>query len=356
MNQITSSSTTKVIPTTSTQPPNPTITPSPIPSPTFTPTVVPIPPQPTHVTASVAKVQSQLKERNIVEPICLHQEDTDDDGKCEWTGIYALPEGDTKRLKAFIWDPVDEAWYDLQPMEKEADEKDFGLGEYPTCELEIHDVNNDGETEILIWGHAETSTDLLHIFTWNGSTYTLLSPFEGEAGVYMEDQDGDLNEEIIVSYRVGKGLIWQAVYTWDGASYGWTWEQYDWLYRDRPHFYPADTPVRAVVSFYLALDDRDLPGAYNFLSESAQSAQPYEAWAVGFSTTVAAKVGVVHEIGRDGNTATVTAQVRAYDNKDGRIIITLWDVTWSAIQRETSWQLESVTAVQLDQWEAPYYD
>jgi len=149
--------------------------------------------------------------------------------------------------------------------------------------------------------------------------------------------------------------VWEAVYTWDGANYAWTWERYAWFYLDRPHAYHTDTPEHAVISFYLALDDRDLPGAYGLLSASAQAAQPYETWAVGFATTVAAEVGAVHETARSGDSATVVAQVRAYDNVDGRVFATLWDVTWTVVHTEAGWRLVGATANQLDRWELPYY-
>lgn len=76
---------------------------------------------------------------------------------------------------------------------------------------------------------------------------------------------------------------------------------------------------------------------------------------VGFATTVAAEVGAVHEISRSGDAATVVAQVRAYDNVDGRIVVTLWDVEWTVVQTAAGWRLESAAADELDRWEAVYY-
>jgi hypothetical protein len=302
---------------------------------------------PTVVAHVIAEGQAQLEAAGV-EPLCLRWEDTDGDGTPEWVGMTLQP-GEPPKLTAFVLD--DGAWHDLPALEGEK----HGLGEYPTCELEIRDVNADGRIEILVWGHAGTSMDLLHIFVWNGTTYTLLASFEGEAGIRLENRDGDLVDEVAVRYDAGNDLVWEAVHTWDGANYGWTWERYTWFYLDRPHAYLTDTPEHAVISFYLALDDRDVPGAYTLLSASAQAAQPYEAWALGYVTTVGAEVGVVHEIHRDGGTARVTAQVRAYDNVDGRVVATLWDVQWTVVQSPNGWRLESATADQLDRWEAEYY-
>jgi hypothetical protein len=300
----------------------------------------------------VAKGKARLAEA-AVEPLCLRWEDTDGDGESEWVGLYLRP-GEPPQLAAFVLDG--ETWHDLRPLKKEPGEKDYGFGEYPTCELEVRDTNADGQVEILIWGHAEASIGLLHIFAWDGEVYTLLAPFEGDAGVRLGNADGDLAEEVSVRYKAGDGLVWEAVHTWDGANYGWTWERYAWLYLDRPHAYRTDTPERAVISFYLAVDDRDLPGAYGLLSASTQAARPYGAWAAGFVTTVAAEVGAVHELARsDENTAVVAAQVRAYDNVDGRVIATLWDVEWTVVQTPDGWRLESADTAQLDQWELGYY-
>lgn len=337
--------------------PTPTPTPSPTPSPTPTPTSTPTPAptlDPATVTGIVGKVEARLVQAGI-EPLCLRWEDADDDGTAEWVGLYHRPgEGGKGELMAFILDD-DETWYELRPLKKEPGKKDFGLGQYPTCELEVRDVNADGHTEVLIWGHAETSTALLHIFVWKGDSYVLLASFEGDAGIRQENRDGDLADEFAVRYDAGSGLVWEAVHTWDGLNYGWTWERYDWFYLSRPHPYPTDTPEHAVISFYLALDDRDIPGAYNLLTQGAQAVQTYQVWAAGFATTVAVEVGSVHELARQGNTATVAAQVRALDNVDGRIIATLWDVEWQLQETEYGWRLDSASASQLERWELKYY-
>lgn len=332
--------------------PEPTYTPTstPTPMPTLTPTPAPTI-DPAVVTGAVAKVQARLAGLGV-EPLCLRLENTDSDGGVEWVGLYMRP-SEPPRLAAFVLDG--DAWHDLQPLAQEPGKKDYGLGEYPACELEVRDTNADGRVELLVWGHAETSVDLLHIFAWDGSSYVLLAGFEGKAGVRLENRDGDLADEVSVRYDAGGGLVWEAVHTWDGANYGWTWERYTWFYLDRPHAYPTDTPERAVISFYLAIDDRDIPGAYGLLNSSARSAQPYDAWAVGFATTLAAEVGVVHESTRSGGAAIVTAQVLAYDNVDGRVVATLWDVEWTVVQSDAGWRLENATATQLDQWELNYY-
>jgi hypothetical protein len=193
------------------------------------------------------------------------------------------------------------------------------------------------------------------VFAWDGSSYALVAPFEGKAGVRMEDADGDLLDEVFVRYEAGSDLVWEAVHTWNGSNYGWTWERYDWFFADRPHAYRTDTPVQAVIHFYLAVDDRDLPGAYGLLSPDARAAQPVESWMAGYATTVAAEVGSVHEVERSGDTATVVAQVRAYDNVDGRVFATLWDVHWTLVNTDAGWRLDRGASTQLDRWEAVYY-
>jgi hypothetical protein len=320
----------------------PTWTPTPVPTSTPAPTLNPV------AVASIVEAGRAWLERAGIEPLCLRWEDTDGDGESEWVGLHLQP-GEPPELMAFVLDG--DAWHDLRPLEKET----YGLGEHPTCELEVCDANADGRVEILVWGHAGTSIDLLHIFAWDGATYALLASFEGKRGVWLENTDGDLADEVVVGYDAGSDLVWEAVYTWDGASYGWTWERYAWFYLDRPHAYLSDTPEHAVISFYLALDDRDIPGAYGLLSGSAQAGQSYEAWAAGFVTTIAVEVGAVHELSRSDDVATVAAQVRAYDNVDGRVVATLWDVQWTVVRAVGGWRLESATTAQLDQWEAAYY-
>lgn len=290
--------------------------------------------------------QALLASRGI-DPLCLRWEDTDDDGEPEWMGLYLRP-ADPPRLEGFVLDG--ETWHQLQaPAEDER-----GLGTYPTCEQEIRDVNADGRTELLVWGHTTDHVDLLHLFVWREPSYDLLASFRGDAGVDVMDIDGELPQEIVARYDAGGGLAWEQVHTWDGSHYGWTWERYAWLYADYPHAYLTDSPVHTVISFYLALGDRDLPGAYDMFSSAVAAAQPYETWATGFATTLAVEVGAVHETQRAGDGATVTAQVRSYDNLDGYAVGRLWDVTWTLVREQEAWRLEHGSNAQLDRWEAPY--
>lgn len=325
-----------------TRSPRPQHTPTAIPIPTATP-ALDVQAVGDAITAGRVAVETRG-----VDPLCLRWEDTDGDGEAEWLGLYVLP-GEPPHLEAFVLDG--EAWHTLQAPEQE----ERGLGTYPVCELDVHDVNADGRPEISIYGHAEGSVDLLHIFVWDGVLYSLLASFAGDAGVRTEDGDGDLVSEIVVRHDAGAGLAWEAVHTWDGATYGWTWERYDWLHRDRPHVYLSDTPEHAVIAFYLALGDGDLPAAYRLLSAAARSSQPYQSWAVGFDTTRDVQVGSVRQTARSGGTATVTAQVRSYDNIDAYIIGRLWDTIWTARAEEEGWRLEDATSDELDRWEVPFF-
>ncbi len=345
-----------LVPTITAQPtavPTSTFTPLPTATPTLAPTSTSTPAptlDSTAVVSTITDAQAQAAAVNV-EPLCLRWEDTNDNGTSEWIGLYHQP-GDPPELQAFILDG--ERWYALEPLEEE----EYGLGQYPTCEIDVEDINTDGKSEILIWGHAGARTDLLHIFVWEVEDYELLAFFEGEAGIRLENKDGDLSDEIVVGYNTARSnLVWEAVYTWDGDRYGWTWERYSWLYLDRPHAYFTDTPEHVVISFYLALDDRDMPAAYRLLSAEARGAQPYETWLDEFAITLAMEVGSVHEVERsaDETTATITAQVRVYENLDGRVFATLWDVEWRVRRVEDTWRLHEVTTQQVDRWETPYY-
>jgi hypothetical protein len=194
------------------------------------------------------------------------------------------------------------------------------------------------------------------VFVWDGSAYSLLAPFEGNGGVRLEDADGDLTQEVVVGYRAGHGLVWDVVYVWDGTTYGWDWDRHRWLQLNRPHVYPTETPELTVISFYLAVGDRDLPSAFRLLTTTAQSAQAYETWAAGFATTLTAEAAGVHEFSRTSeDIVVVAAQVRSYDNVNSRAIARLWDVEWTVIGTSDGWRLESASAELLEEWELPYY-
>jgi hypothetical protein len=279
----------------------------------------------------------------------MRQENTDGDPELEWVGLY-LASGEPPRLQGFVLDGPNR--HDLIPPESEETK---GLGEFSTCQMEVRDLNANGQTDIIIWGHTQTGATLLHIFVWAGDRYALIGGFEGKGGVRLENRDGDLADEVVVRWRPEGELVWEVVYTWDGTHYAWTWDRYAWFYLDRPHGYPDDTPVHALASFYLALNDRDLPAAYRMLSPDARSAQAYEDWALGFTTTLRVEVGAARVIARKGDRATVVAQVRALDNVDGRVMATVYAVEWQMVHRDEGWRLDWGTAEPLEQWEVRYY-
>jgi hypothetical protein len=254
-----------------------------------------MPPEPAAIQATV-EAGASYAARAGIQPLCMRQENTDDDPDLEWVGLY-LSSGEPPRLQGFILDGPNR--YDLIPPESE---EDRGLGEFPTCELEVRDLNADGRTEMAIWGHTQAGATLLHIFVWDGGRYALLGGFEGKGGIRLENRDGDLADEVVVRWRPEGELVWEVIYTWDGTRYAWTWDRYAWFYMDRPHAYPDDTPVHALASFYLALNDRDLPMAYRMLSPAARSARTYEDWALGFATTLRVEAGAVRVTAQEGET------------------------------------------------------
>jgi hypothetical protein len=317
--------------------------PTPTPTPTIPPTI-----EAAAVSASIASAETRVAAEGG-DPLCLRQQDTDADGEPEWVGLYHYP-SDPPELRAFVIDGT--TWYDLLPPE--GDEEGSTLGEYPTCDLVVRDINTDGRVEIAVIGHEGTQTDFLHIFVWDGATYRRLAALKGEGGIRLENADGDLSDEILVRFRPEGDLVWEVVYAWDGTNYAWTWDRFVWFYLDRPHVYRDDTPLHAVASYYLALGDRDLPGAYSLLSANAQGAQPYTEWTWAFNTTLNIEVGAISSAVEEGDSATIRAQVQAIDNVEGRAVLYHTAVDWQLVW-EGGWRLNSSVVDPLDQWELPYY-
>jgi len=301
------------------------------------------------VAATIAAGGAQLAAAGI-EPLCLRRQDTDGDEQLEWLGLY-MTAAEPSRLAGFVLDG--DAYYGLDALEGQ----EYGLGEYAVCEIEQRDVNSDGAEEILIWGHAEMATDLLHLFRWDGDSYSLLGFFDGDAGIRLEDGDGDLTDEVVQGRRVEgwDGLAWEVIYCWDGSNYGWTWDRFAWFYLGRPHSYRSDRPDYAVISFYLALKDRDLPGAYGLLDQASYPSSGYASWAGEYGTTLAVDAGSVLEIGRSGDSAQVVAQVRQVTSVDGLVVAVLCDVEWTVLRTAEGWRLASMVADQLGEWELEYY-
>lgn len=351
----TPSATATLLPTATATLSLPTVTPTPVP-PTETPTVTPIATPDVSLIhglaeAGMAAVGEIIGDATL---ICLRYEDTTGDGVPEWLAL-AHQNTNPPRLSAFVI--AGDRHYALEPAHPRAGAPDVGLGQYPTCELEVRDVNADGTPEIAIFGYADNNRTLLHLYTWDGVAYRRLGFFSGDAGVRFVNNGGDLKDEIWEGYRVrnAPSLAWYVIFTWEEQAYGWTTDRYDWYFLNRPQTYPTHRPEYAVIAFYLALDDRDLPGAYALLSP--QEGRSYETWALGFSTTVQVSVGSVNTIpgSETGNSARVAAMVTAWDNEGGMIIGRLWNTEWATVRTADGWRLTRATAELLEEWVATYW-
>jgi hypothetical protein len=334
---------TSILPTAT---PEPTVTPS--------PTVVPTPDTValrTVVVADFSALQARIGDAAL---LCLRYEDTDADGAPEWLALL-YQYVDPPRMSAFILDG--DTVYPLEPAFPKPGVPDVGLGQFQTCEVEIRDVNADGLLEIAIFGHAQDNETLLHLYAWDETGYRRLGYFSGDAGVRFVDADGDLEEEIWEGYRErsAPSLAWYRVHTWREQTYGWTSDRYGWYFLDRPHVYPTHTPEYVVIAFYLAVNDRDLPGAYELLLP--QDGRAYDAWAAGFATTVRVSVGSVHTIpGTESeSSARVAAMVTSWDNESGVIIGRIWNMEWNTVRTADGWRLVSATAELLEEWVATYW-
>ncbi len=342
----TATATATLVPTPT--PPTPTATLSPAPTPIPTPDVSAI-----HGLAEAGQlaVGTQIGDATL---LCLRYEDATGDGAPEWLAV-AHQTTNPPRLSAFVLDG--DAFYPLEPASPADGKPDVGLGQYPTCEVEVRDVNADGMPEIAIFGHADNNQTLLHLFVWNGAGYRRLGFFSGDAGVRFMNVDGDLEDEIWEGYRErsAPSLAWYVIFTWEEQTYGWTSDRYGWYALNRPQTYPTHKPEYAVIAFYLALDDRDLPGAYNLLFP--QEERTYETWAHGFATTVQVGVGSVHTIPGTvtENSARVAAMVTSWDNEGGVIIGRLWDTEWATVRTAAGWRLTHATAELLEEWTATYW-
>jgi len=287
--------------------------------------------------------------------LCARHEDTDADGVPEWL-VLLHQNTAPSRLSAFILDG--EATFALEPGPAKPGVPLMGLGQYPVCEVEMRDINADGLPEIAIFGHADNNETLLHLYVWSDDGhYRRLGFFSGDAGVHFEDTDGDLEEEILEGYRDrgAPDLAWYIVHTWEEQTYGWTSDRYGWYDLNRPQAYPVHKPEYAVISFYLALDDRDLPGAYARLLP--QDTRSYASWALGFATTVHVRVGSVHVIPgtETENSARVAAMVTSWDNEGGMIFTRLWNTEWTTRNTTEGWQLVDATAELLNESLVPYW-
>ncbi len=337
----------------------PTWTPTPEPTPTATATPTPVPPpDPAPLSEAakrgLARVQAAAGDGDL---LCLRYEDTTGDGRPEWVALVHQPQANPPRLSAFVLH--EETFYPLTSALVEPGDPDYGLGQYATCRMEIRDVNADGRPEIAIFGNSEPNRSLLHLYVWEGGEYRLLGAFRGTAEIFFENVYGELADAVVEGYRdsAAPSLVWQAIFTWDGQTYGWTSDRWAWHSLQRPQSYPTHRPEYAVVSFYLALHDRDLPGAYGLMTGGAQAARPYGEWARGFDTMLRVEAGNVSRIsgGGEANDARVSAILHSWDNEGGRVVARVWEVEWWLVRTEGGWRLSDGSQVLLDSWDVPYW-
>ncbi len=334
----------------------PTVSPTPEPSSTLPPTLVPTYPPSQLLAAATSGLDRILTAAGGRNLVCLRYEDLNADGLPEWLAL--THQQDTPpNLQAFILDA--NTSNALEPAQPKPGMPDVGFGQFPVCEIDIRDVNLDGRTDIAIFGHAQGNESLLHLFNWDAANeqYVRLGYFSGDAGVKFVEADGDLALEIWEGYRVHEApaLTWYVIHTWQDQTYGWTSDRFDWYFQERPHAYPTHDPDFAVIAFYLALDDRDLPGAYELLLPQARAS--YEAWAIGYATTVRIDIGGAHTIPASvsADRARVAAMVTAYDNEGGTIIKRLWNVEWDTAKTEQGWRLLTSTTEMLEESKATYF-
>jgi len=232
-----------------------------------------------------------------------------------------------------------ETLYTLSPP----DTLGVGLGEHPTCNLQMRPLSP--YPVILVWGDAGAHVSLLHLFRWDGRAYQAVGAFGGDGGVYFAapDSGSGLPQEIIVRQRGDPDRFdREAVWQWDGERYRLDRSRYVFsALRGSKAPYPDRSPGDAVISFYLAINERDLPGAYALLTPQAQADRPRERWYAGFATTLSVEVNEIRTISETAeDTATIVVRIRAQDNLGTRIKTTRWEVTWTVVATPDGWRLD----------------
>ena len=326
-----------------------TFTPTPtVVLPTRTPTPRPSPTPTRGPTPTVAVAPRSLQERTGavlarlaalgIEPHCLLWTDSDGDGEREWVGLYREAVGSS--VLGFVLDG--ETLYTLSPP----DTLGVGLGERPTCNLQVRPLSP--YPVILVWGSAGAHLSLLHLFRWNGRAYQVVGAFGGDGGISFvaPDPGSGLPQEIIVRQRGDPDRFdREEVWRWDGERYRLDRSRYVFsALRARGAPYPDRSPGDAVISFYLAINDRDLPGAYALFTPQAQASRPRERWYAGFATTLGVEVNEIRTVSETAeDTATIVVRIRAQDNRGARVEVTFWEVTWTVVATPDGWRLDRST-------------
>ncbi len=354
---------TRAVPTStlhapSTPTPMPSLSPPPVrPTVPLTPLVTVVTPTPLPTATAIESAQrvrekgpkalARLREQGV-EPHCLWWQDTDDDDENEWLALYLDTRGDRPVLAGLVLDGET-----VHPLDTEGE---AGLGDYPTCDVQFEDLTGDAQHEILVFGRTEAQHHRLHLFHWAEGSYQVIGSFEGDAGIWLEDATADLAKDIIVGQRTDSdNLDIQRIYTWDQGGFSQQRERYALHTINRPQTYDLSTPTSSVIYLYLALGDRDVLGAYEFLTPRNQAGRSKDDWRQAFATTLSVEVSQPEMLSETDDQAEVQVQIRAVDNENGQVVARTYHVTWQTQRQGARWLLDQSERTELEEEFLPYY-
>jgi S1-C subfamily serine protease len=106
-------------------------------------------------------------------------------------------------------------------------------------------------------------------------------------------------------------------------------------------------PAETVRRFYARVDEHDIAGAWDLLSERFRRSNDFGSWEAGYATTRAVRTLSATTEQVSATAATVRVSVRAQDESPTGLVSSTWQGTWELIRAGGEWRLDraSITRV-----------
>lgn len=278
------------------------------------------------------------------EPFCMQLADTDGDGLQEWVGLWDAGPSDGAGVRGFILDGGQ--FYPLGAagaLNSGTDDAASSLlSEVPLCSLEIADLNVDGRAEIAVSGETREGSPQLTILAWNGKdAYPIVGSFAGDAGVYLQDEDGDGAREIFSLHRLWDGVLLCEVSRWNGKAYVYDRSYYA-LKSDFAGPLAVETAEQTLVGHYLNIQRRDFKAAYALLSAGLQARQDYRSFFLSNGGTRRLELGELSSPVLDGETWVFQAPLTLEAVEEGQVVRRRFAGEWHLREVEGQWRIDSI--------------
>ena len=152
--------------------------------------------------------------------------------------------------------------------------------------------------------------------------------------------------EVLVANRAGVGVVLEEVSVWNGTEYAPSRSRYA-RQASFSMALPAGSPEQALIKYYLALQERDLPTAYQMLSPAMRERQKYDAFLLSHAAVFGYELDEIQRGAETSDRVVLTAELRLQQKATQRTAMDRfrgeWQLLWS--EQDAGWQINGLSLV-----------